>query len=328
MITVPTKNNDDPNTLAQAPEYNAIASELENAVLNSNQALDESGVDVSQLSKAISNYVSQSDYYLTTGSSANTYVAIAIAPIPGISNSGSSYFDGMRFRVNIAADNTGASTLNINGFGAINIVKGVSNTALTGGELVTGRVAEFLYVGGANVFLLIHNGIINYVPSSAGGLMFLVDLSAPQAATNNVQTRVNFDNVTQNLGTFYDTGTFESTIPVTGLYNLSFGVAGTYTNTANPTTELDGARVITTLFINGTPFFKGNGVLGQNTDISPAQLFDTPTSKFVGSIVLEEGDIVHVEVLFEAAITGGTFSLVINPVFTFFNLSLAVPLSL
>lgn len=84
----------------------------------------------------------QSNFYNTaidTGA-ANAYVAIVAPNISTIPTTGAVYW------VNIANNNTGASTLNLNSSGVKSIVN-LQNTALTGGELLAGNWAQFIYDG-------------------------------------------------------------------------------------------------------------------------------------------------------------------------------------
>lgn len=78
------------------------------------------------------------DFKTDTGS-VNAY---AIAPNPAIT----AYVQGQQFTFSVTVTNTGASTLNVNGLGAKNILKNISHT-LTGGELVSGAIITVSYDG-------------------------------------------------------------------------------------------------------------------------------------------------------------------------------------
>lgn len=80
-----------------------------------------------------------SDYVLDTGA-ANVY---AIAPSPAIS----AYTAGQRFTWMVLHTNTAASTLNVNGKGAIAIKKINGSTALVANDLVAGMIVETEYDG-------------------------------------------------------------------------------------------------------------------------------------------------------------------------------------
>ena len=77
-------------------------------------------------------------YGADTSGAANT-VTLTLAPAP------TAYAAGMSVRVKIANNNTGASTININGLGAKTILW--SQRALIGGELLAGYVVELVYDG-------------------------------------------------------------------------------------------------------------------------------------------------------------------------------------
>lgn len=74
-------------------------------------------------------------YAVDTGA-ANTYVATMTPPVNSLIN-------GAVYRIKIANNNTGASTLNV-GAGAIAIERR-DGSALIGGELIAGEIAEFVY---------------------------------------------------------------------------------------------------------------------------------------------------------------------------------------
>ena len=57
-----------------------------------------------------------------------------------------SYFEGLRLRLKFANANTGASTINLNSFGAKAIKKNVS-TDLAGGDILAGGIYELTYDG-------------------------------------------------------------------------------------------------------------------------------------------------------------------------------------
>ena len=76
---------------------------------------------------------------LAAGGVANTYTLT-------LNQTYSAYFEGMRFACSIPANNTGASTMNVNAIGALAIVK-KDGSALRGGELQSGGIYEFLHDG-------------------------------------------------------------------------------------------------------------------------------------------------------------------------------------
>lgn len=78
------------------------------------------------------------DFALDTSGAANSIVA-ALNPVIN------TLTQGMSVVITIANNNTGPSTLNLNGLGAKNIV--YKGNALVGGELLAGHNAEFSYNG-------------------------------------------------------------------------------------------------------------------------------------------------------------------------------------
>jgi hypothetical protein len=79
------------------------------------------------------------DKYAVTGGSANVYTA-TLSPAP------SALVAGLTVRAKIHASNTGSSTINVNGLGAIAIKKNVS-TNLAADDMVTGQIVQLVYDG-------------------------------------------------------------------------------------------------------------------------------------------------------------------------------------
>jgi photosystem II stability/assembly factor-like uncharacterized protein len=86
----------------------------------------------------LADYVLQVPYGATTGS-ANTY-AVTLDPAP------SAYTDGMALAIKINVDNTGASTINVNGLGAKSIKKSNGNN-VSSGNLKAGSIYTLRYNG-------------------------------------------------------------------------------------------------------------------------------------------------------------------------------------
>jgi hypothetical protein len=87
-------------------------------------------------------------FYTDTGS-VNTMV---ITPSPAVV----SYETGRKYSIIVAVTNTGATTLNINGLGAKNVLKNGA-TALTAGDIVAGQIIQVEYDG--NSFQLLGSGL-------------------------------------------------------------------------------------------------------------------------------------------------------------------------
>lgn len=101
---------------------------------------DEAKTD---LDAHLADYIRQPGYALATGA-ANTY-AVSLSPVPG------AYIEGMAVSVNINVENTGASTININGLGAKTIKKANGND-VSAGNLKAGSIYTLRY-NGANFIL-------------------------------------------------------------------------------------------------------------------------------------------------------------------------------
>lgn len=87
------------------------------------------------------------DVYVGSGSANSIVVTPSPSyPIPAL---------GTQIKVLVAATNTGASVININGYGAVAIQKGDSTglVALSGGEMPAGSVAYFVYNGSVAILL-------------------------------------------------------------------------------------------------------------------------------------------------------------------------------
>jgi hypothetical protein len=85
------------------------------------------------------------NFSITTGGSANAHTF----------TSGVSYTStptGLRANLRLGSTNTGSATLNMDGIGAVTI-KDILGNNLVGGELVSGRYAEFFYNGTNWIFL-------------------------------------------------------------------------------------------------------------------------------------------------------------------------------
>jgi microcystin-dependent protein len=100
--------------------------------------LTPTDADLTQLWQAMQIAPWVQEYAPDTGS-ANVYSA-AINPAP------TQHYIGMMVSVKIANDNSGPSTLNINGLGA-HAIKRATGAALNAGDLKTGQIARFIFDG-------------------------------------------------------------------------------------------------------------------------------------------------------------------------------------
>lgn len=125
------------------PEWNSMADELEGLILSVGLAL--AGGDTAQARKAIATYAATSDYYTDSGA-ADAYV---LTPI-GTLSSPDAYADGMRIRFRADNANTGASTVNVNSLGAVNLTR-PDGSALQAADITTLRDVVARYdAGGAH----------------------------------------------------------------------------------------------------------------------------------------------------------------------------------
>lgn len=113
--------------------------------------------------------------FLTDTGSANTVVVTLAANLTG------ALTNGLVLQIKVAATNTGASTLNYNSGGALNILN-IDGTALSAGQLVTGGICQFQYRSSDTSWLLQTPALFPSVAASGGGSLVL--LSAKQANAN------------------------------------------------------------------------------------------------------------------------------------------------
>lgn len=90
-------------------------------------------------------------YFVTSGT--NTYTATSVATMPPVQ----SYSLRKSYYLKIATANTGASTINIDGVGAVTMYK-FGTTPLASGDLPANGIVEIIYDG--TYFQVIGGGII------------------------------------------------------------------------------------------------------------------------------------------------------------------------
>jgi hypothetical protein len=133
-----------------ADEFTQIPQELQNVITGILTA-SLTNLDLTQFAQAVVGYAGAGDFY-TGGGSANAYTASALAGKQVIEDL-SADTDGAMIRFRPAADNTGASTLDVNSIGALDIVR-EDLSALVGGELLTTRDAVVRYRHASTEWLL------------------------------------------------------------------------------------------------------------------------------------------------------------------------------
>ena len=124
------------------------------------------------------------------------------------------YVTGQRFLLKAGGTNTGATTLNVNSLGA-KTVKTIWGSALTGGEIVSGKYFEVLY-DGTDMLLL---------PHLTKGEMLLATTSVAAAATQDYEATAWFDGTFASLR--FEIDDFQMGTDNTNLY-MALKSGGTY----------------------------------------------------------------------------------------------------
>lgn len=137
-----------------AAEWNDVPSELQNII--EDMGITLSAADLDQVGKAIAGYVGSADFYSETGA-ADAYVATKIgakqAPVAL-----DAVHDGLMVRFRPGNANTGASTLNVNGLGAKDLIR-EGGAALSANDLETTRDAVCRYDQAADDFRLLDSAL-------------------------------------------------------------------------------------------------------------------------------------------------------------------------
>jgi len=184
-------------------------------------------------------YVRQPGYAVATGS-ANTY-AVTLSPAP------TTYTEGMAVSVKINVDNTGASTINVNGLGAKTIKK-TNGSDVSAGNLKAGSIYTLRY-NGTNFILQGSDAAGNATPADVlSGKTFTNDQGEQTGTMPNIGS-VGTQIITTQNGQY--------TIP-TGYHNGAGVVKATFANlvAANVKKDINIGGVIGTLtpaqYANGT----------------------------------------------------------------------------
>jgi len=136
MRDIPIKN---PGDQLFSAEWNDVAEELENIITSTGITLSAS--DLTQLSKAVTNYVAESSYYVDSGIT-NAYVVNPLGTLSPIT----SYKVGTWVRFSTTNPNTGPSTINVASLGVKPILDAYGK-ALTGGEIPATAEVQIFYDG-------------------------------------------------------------------------------------------------------------------------------------------------------------------------------------
>ena len=144
------------------------------------------------------------NYASAAGGTANALTA-TLTPAPA------SYTDDLTVIVRVASNNTGTTTLNVNGLGATTVV-GSAHQALQGGELVAGGFACFAYSQALSQFVLLWaTGGAEQVGTASQSNQ-AVTLGQLAAGTTNIGNRASFTSsgsftVPANVSTLWYSGT-------------------------------------------------------------------------------------------------------------------------
>lgn len=119
--------------------YNNFARAFKNAITDSGQAIDATNT---QMSKALANYAHVSNYYTENGA-VNAYNLVSINNFKGLT--ALTIGSEVRFRATNA--NTTASTVNVNGLGAVSIKQADGTTDPAAGDISTTQDTRLRYDG-------------------------------------------------------------------------------------------------------------------------------------------------------------------------------------
>lgn len=247
MKDIPTQI--DGVTSLAAADFNQIPDELENLITKSGLTLD--GLDLDQVSKAISIYSAGGAFYTDSGV-VNAYVLSAV----GTKLAPEAYFDGMKIGFFLSTPNTGASTVNVNGIGVKNIVDS-TGAALVGGEL--DDYVECVYILSSDHFRLIHTN------TNFPGLQ----KQLAQAWVDFVGTGTISINDQHNVSSLVDNGT--------GDYTINFTTSFATTDYVAVVTATDGTAIFatgTTKTVSSFRFrFVTSGGAANDADIASVLIF-------------------------------------------------------
>lgn len=164
---------------------------------------------------------------LCTASGTNTIALTPVANQPTVS----AYTNGQLFSFTPQHNTSGNATANINGIGALNLYLQDGVTRVASGDLVTTGTYLIMYlsalngaVGGFQLMSFSVNRVTN------PNLPYLsVQLNNSQSITSATPTKVAYDTVNEDSGSYWDAINFRFTPGVAGLYAVTVTVQGTGT---------------------------------------------------------------------------------------------------
>jgi len=167
------------NTVS-ADEYNNIVGASKNLIENSGQTIDSSNT---QLSKAVANYVASGSFYTDSGI-ANAYVLNTT----GSFQAPTELVKGLEIRFRTANPNSGASTVNVAGLGAVNIKLGDGTSDIPSGFITSGSDVRLRY-DALNTAFIPSNEITQATTSTSGQSI----LSNPVTVVNGTDNEHDLD---------------------------------------------------------------------------------------------------------------------------------------
>jgi hypothetical protein len=212
-----TKFDDKVNgNTVDASEYNDQVRSNKNAILAGGIAITS---DNDQLAKSIVNHVGAANYYTDSGA-ANAYVLNTVGDFKAPTQLDAKT-DGLLIRFRAANASTTASTVNVAGLGVKAIKLADGTTDIGAGDISNSIDTALRYDFANDVFLL----------QPIGTTAFKATMSANQVVTNAVITKVEYNTISFDTGSYYDNSTnYRFTPQVAGKYlcivNLGFEDAG------------------------------------------------------------------------------------------------------
>jgi len=228
-----------------ADEWNDVPSEMQNII--EDQGLVLTSTDLNQMGKAIAGYVANGTFYVDSGI-ADAYV---LSPV-GLRQSPPLLTDGFAADFVPGNDNTGASTVNVGGFG-VKAIKRPDGADVVGGDI--GGLASLKFSAANDWFILV--GFVPISSTTNKGIIETATLAEANAGTNTTNALV-----PSHLPTAIPLNTADASETVKGIVELATDgetIAGT-----------DGARSVTpaglasfqkSLASNGYQYFPGGLLL-------------------------------------------------------------------
>lgn len=144
------------------------------------------GTAINKLAEIIPTYASNGSFYTVTSSSAN---AIVLAPVIFTDNTQNqtpnSYINGMNVWFLANANNTGSTTVNVNGLG-VRTIYNINNTVLKAKDIKSGYFVHLIYNSTNNRFYLVSADVLPELTghsgqflSNNGSTVFWDDIPSP-----------------------------------------------------------------------------------------------------------------------------------------------------